>query len=78
MKNKAINPINSFSPFFGAAGLLLTFVLTLIPIDTAQAQQSAAGHEGAGSPAFGDAVKARESARQRTEPNVGNTSNTNA
>jgi hypothetical protein len=41
MKHKAINPINSPSPFFGATALVLTFVLTLIPIDTAQAQQSA-------------------------------------
>jgi Protein of unknown function (DUF1214) len=40
-KNKAINPINGLSPFFGAAALVLTFVLAPIPIDTAQAQQSA-------------------------------------
>ncbi len=45
MKKEAINPINSLSPFFGAMALVLTFVLTPIPIDTAQAQQSATEQE---------------------------------
>jgi Protein of unknown function (DUF1254) len=45
MKPKAINPINSLSPFFGATALVLTFVLAPIPIDTAQAQQSATEQE---------------------------------
>jgi hypothetical protein len=45
MKPKAINPINSLSPFFGTTALVLTFVLAPIPIDTAQAQQSATEQE---------------------------------
>jgi hypothetical protein len=45
MKKEAINPINSLSSFFGATALVLTFVLTPIPIDTAQAQQSATEEE---------------------------------
>ena len=45
MKPKAINPINSLSPFFGVTALVLTFVLTPIPIETAQAQQSATEQE---------------------------------
>jgi len=45
MKPKAINPINSLSPFFGVTALVLTFVLTPIPIETAQAQQFATEQE---------------------------------
>jgi hypothetical protein len=45
MKHKAINPINSISPFFGTTALVLTSVLTPIPIDTVQAQQSATEQE---------------------------------
>jgi hypothetical protein len=32
--------LRTVSPFFGATTLLLTFILTPIPIETAQAQQS--------------------------------------
>jgi hypothetical protein len=45
MKKRAINPLNSLSPFFGATALVLTFVLMPIPMDTAQAQQSATEQE---------------------------------
>ena len=45
MKKRAINPLNSLSPFFGATALVLTFVLMPIPIDTAQAQQFATEQE---------------------------------
>jgi hypothetical protein len=45
MKRKAINLINSLSPFFGATALVLTFALTPIPTETVQAQQSAAEQE---------------------------------
>jgi hypothetical protein len=45
MKKRAINPLNSLSPFFGATDLVLTFVLMPIPMDTAQAQQSATEQE---------------------------------
>jgi hypothetical protein len=45
MKKQAIDVLRDLLPFFGARALVLTFVLTPIPTETAQAQQSAAEQE---------------------------------
>ena len=45
MKKQVFHLIRTLSPFFATAAVSLTFVLAPIPIDTAQAQQSATEQE---------------------------------
>ena len=45
MKKQAFHVIRTLSPFFATAAVALTFVLTPISVDTAQAQQSATEQE---------------------------------
>jgi hypothetical protein len=59
MKKQASQPFRTLSQLLAA--LSLTLVLTPLPVDTVQAQQSATGHEGSGASGLDETVKARES-----------------